>query len=291
MSVSKDLTWESNGVSEGLVNPLPSSNQVGAPGQMPQALAPQQPAEQEYRLPTLTQESAPQLSLAELLSQDTGIPVVPSSANIDYTDPFGLRQQTQPPQVPGQQQQQQTTIPQLTNLPGYQEFNSQFQAITGMSLQDTVAQLNTLASTVPKMQDMYQQFQEFSTKGVPSLVNGVREEARLRFDWGENFDRNMQAVRAAFQQLPPQMQEALNNLEGARLIWSRISQQQQQLQQPLRTQQPRPMNSPSNSGAVRGQQGQQQKVPMSQLMGLTPEQFYSPQVQAYLEAGLVDTNA
>lgn len=284
----KEMVWETNGSSSGAVPPMPGGP-TGIPTAPPQAPTPFPTLPQQPPALPPAQPAAQPLSLVEQLSADTGIPVV-QPFQLDVTNPFGLQSASAP------QQQQQSPVPDstpaLTALPGYQEFNSQFQQITGMSLQDTVAQLRQLTQTLPQIQQMYSQFQDFSTKGVPSLVNGVRDEVRLRYEWGDKFDQNMAQVKQAFQQLPPQMQQALNSLEGARLIYSRIAQTQGQQTQPLNPQTPRPMYVQSGTGQPANTNGgQPQKVPMSALLALTPEQYNSPEVQAYIDAGLVDTNA
>lgn len=284
------IPWSTNGVAEGVVPALPPT------GAQQQQQAPQVPVVQMQPqptppgIPTLPQQpQEPQLSLAEVLSQETGVPLIPSFQSLDPANPFGAptSPQQQQPGVPPQQQQQQ--VPQLTNVPGYNEFNTQFKQMTGLELQDAVANMSQVQTLLPQLQQMYDQFQQFSTKGVPSLVQGLREEVNLRYEWGQDFDRNMTAVQQAYQQLPPQLQQALNNLQGARLIYSHIAQQQQQQSQP-RQGAPRSLQGVNNAGPTNNQQQQQQTVPMSQLMKLSREQFNSPEVGRLIDSGLVDLN-
>lgn len=284
----KETTWVSNGSAEGVVPPLPSpqGSSPAAPDSAPTLdISSLAPAPQPPALATTPQ---PPANLAEALSQQTGVPLIPSFANLDPSNPFGVKAapETPAPPLAGAAQ-----VPNLAAIPGYEEFNRQFQALTGQPLQDAVTQINQMAAMLPQLQQMYTQFQDFSSKGVPALVQGVREEVRLRYEWGQDFDKNMAQVQQAFNTLPPQLQNALNSLEGARLIYSHISQQQQQQTQPLQSQAPRPMQGMYGAQTVQQSQQGQQKVPMSELLKLTPEQFNSPQVQSAIDQGLVDLNS
>lgn len=97
-----------------------------------------------------------------------------------------------------------------------------------------------------------------------SFVRQFRQEQQLnslRQEWGEGFESQFQAVRQRWEKLPQDMQMALDNIEGAKLIAAQIAMENQKAGQS-------PMFDRSKGSSVRAQQSQY-KFTKSELEGLS----------------------
>lgn len=147
---------------------------------------------------------------------------------------LGIQQQ-QPPTEP--QQQQQDDFSQKLGTEEGQKLVADFKKITGVDLQEAFGVVQNTAKLTQELDAWRQQV----------LVE--RQAQQLRQEWGTDYDVIMPKVAEAFKKLPPQMQQALDNPDGARLLAAQI----RQMERGALTNRTNPTYVPS--GNVRGLSG------------------------------------
>lgn len=118
------------------------------------------------------------------------------------------QQQQQPDQPPAPQQQ--PPLPELDDEG--KAFWNQFQRYTGFD-RESFTQAAQMLGQLPTLQQFVSQQQQ------QQAVSTLKQE------WGNNFDSLMPEVTERFKALPPQMQQALDNVDGARLLAAQIMQE------------------------------------------------------------------
>lgn len=74
-------------------------------------------------------------------------------------------------------------------------------------------------------QEAAQRFQELQQFRQQQLIQ--QQQAELQREWGDAYQERLEAVKEYFNnRLTPEQQQALDNADGARLIWARIQQEQ-----------------------------------------------------------------
>ena len=163
---------------------------------------------------------------------------------------------------------------QLPDTPEAKKFASDFQQYLGFSVEE-------LRAGIQEMQQMRTHFAQ-----VQSNAAIQRQERELSESWGISGDAlkdRLDLVRERFAKLPPEMQSRLDNPEGAKMIWARLQQEEQQSGIPVF--QKSTGLGMSNAG------GKKPQFTRSQIQRLTPQQYerYAPQIlQAYQQGLVVD---
>jgi len=100
----------------------------------------------------------------------------------------------------------------LKAKPEFEAFNNQLKEYFGITGDDLKAGI----------EEMQQYRQTLAEQKVQQQVNELKQA------WGENYDQALAAVNERFLKLPANMQEALNNSQGAQLLYAQIQLEQQQ---------------------------------------------------------------
>lgn len=175
------------------------------------------------------------MSEAQIVSNDSG---VLNTSSAELLSLGGYEEAPQAPQAPTQEvvpqqapqvehpqvQPPPQTVPEVTqqqpplDAAGQEWWNS-FQQYTGVTQEQFTQGIQQLQQ-LPQIQQFVAQQQRESQLGT------------LRQEWGSEFDAVMPVVAERFKALPPQLQVALDNLEGARLLYAQIKQERGGNQQP-----------------------------------------------------------
>lgn len=162
----------------------------------------------------------------------------------------------------------------LPDTPEAKKFAADFQQYLGFSVDELRAGI----------QEMQQMRQHFSQVEINARVQ--RQQQELSEAWGisgDDLNDRLDIVRERFSKLPPEMQSRLDNPEGAKLIWARLQQEEQQTGIPV-FQRSTGLGM-SNAGKPKPQ------FTRSQIQRLSPQQYerYAPQIlQAYQQGLVVD---
>jgi len=123
---------------------------------------------------------------------------------------LGLQNQTPETQTPEQEDEY---LQKLETEEG-RRLAADFKNVIGIDLQEAFGIIQDTARLTKNLDAWRQQIQ-------------IEQQAQqLKQEWGQDFDVIMPKVTAAFQKLPPQMQKALDNPDGARLLAAQIRQQE-----------------------------------------------------------------
>lgn len=112
------------------------------------------------------------------------------------------------------QQAQQEYLKKFNTQEG-QRFRKEFKEYLGVDPLEAFQQINVTNQVVQELAAWRAQTQNEKAIG------------ELQAEWGEDFEGTWAEVRDRFTKLPPQMQKALDNLDGARLIAAQIRQESQ----------------------------------------------------------------
>jgi hypothetical protein len=138
----------------------------------------------------------------------------------------------------GQQQQQQN--PNNVTQPEQQLQLTPEQMAQMMQQQPQQIDFSKLDDNGKAWWNQFQQYTGFSPEQVMSLPQQIQQlqsfvhaqqreqqAQTLRAEWGNDFDTVMPQIAERFRSLPPQMQAALDNIDGARLLYSQIMSERQ----------------------------------------------------------------
>ena len=162
----------------------------------------------------------------------------------------------------------------LPDTPEAKKFATDFQQYLGFSVDE-------LRAGIQEMQQMRTHFAQVQTQAAIQ-----RQEKELSEAWGISGDAlndRLSIVRERFSKLPPEMQSRLDNPEGAKMIWARLQQEEQQSGIPV---------FQRSTGLGMSNAGQKKpQFTRSQIQSLTAQQYerYAPQIlQAYQQGLVVD---
>jgi hypothetical protein len=119
----------------------------------------------------------------------------------------------QPPQAPPPPQPEDDMIKRFNSAEG-QRMRDEFKKVMGI---DPLEAFQAVQNTQTQLQQIEAWRQQVAVE---------RQMDALKQEWGQDFDTTFVEVRQRFQQLPPQMQAALDNLDGARLLAAQIRAEQ-----------------------------------------------------------------
>jgi hypothetical protein len=135
---------------------------------------------------------------------------------------------------------------------GYDQFALDFKKHIGVDLEGAKAMLAEL--------------QAFR---VETLIE--KQQSVLKGKWGDSYDDRFTQVKEYFQKLSPAKQQALDNPEGAELIWAKISSEQSKTQE---------SQTPTNTN--RATTGNKQVLQYSDILAMTPKEYKAKQKEIQL---------
>lgn len=147
---------------------------------------------------------------------------------------------------------------------GFEDFSKQFEQYLGFDLKSA--------------KSMIEELQGFRTQ-----YNVEQQKNNLRNEWGGEFDTRFQEVQQYFKTLPPAQQQALDNVDGAKLIWAKIAQQNQ-------TRKPNVPTFVSSRGSVPS--GTKDTINYSDIVAMSPKDYKanSAAIEAAFAEGRVNMN-
>lgn len=157
---------------------------------------------------------------------------------------------------------------------GYEDFAKQFKQYLGIDLEQ--AKL------------MVAELQGFR---VQTLVE--KQQAQLQSKWGEHYSERFEQVKEYYSKLSPEKQRALDNVEGAELIWAKIEQQNQRVQQSRTPQVPNFVSGRTTSAQSRTNSGNKAVLQYSDILNMSPSEYRARQaeIQAAFDEGRVNMDA
>lgn len=149
-------------------------------------------------------------------------------------------------------------LPELPDTEEAKAFAKQFQEYLGISVEEFKAAAQDYKKTIEYVEQVRaENYYNQSIQNLSSEWNVDKSEVESR----------LEKVRERFNKYPQDMQDRLDNPEGAKLIWAKIEQEQQKQQKPeVPTFQKSTPGSPKNAG----------KKPLftrEQLANMTPEEY------------------
>lgn len=116
-----------------------------------------------------------------------------------------------------------------------------------------------------------------------------KQQAELRKEWGDDYDENFKAVVERYNTLPENMKYALDNADGARLIWARIQMERGAGQQKRSNNQPPQFQR----GVGDSKRGQRYRFTQSEILAMVDRGEYdarSAEISQAYQNGQVDLN-
>jgi hypothetical protein len=127
---------------------------------------------------------------------------------VNFNDVPQPNQVVQPQQVP-EVQQQEDFVKKFNSAEG-QRMRNEFKQIMGI---DPVEAFQAVQNTQAQLKEI---------ENWRRQVANEKQIETLQNEWGSNFEETWSGVRERFQTLPDNMKQALDNLEGARLLAAQI---------------------------------------------------------------------
>ena len=189
-----DLTPDEN-------NKVSLQDQIAQSSQTSVAFSPRQ----LEQLKDLMGQPAPQETAPQQPSDPNGLPRI---------DELDLNQQSSLPNDPqSPEQPEQPTTFEIPDDDNAKRFKESFEKYLGFPLED----LKTYSEQFRQQQEKLQQIEavNYHNSSIQSLAS----------EWGVDFNQaegRLNEIKERFQQYNPDMQKRLDNLEGAKLIWSRL---------------------------------------------------------------------
>jgi hypothetical protein len=155
----------------------------------------------------------------------------------------------------------------IESVQNYSEFADSFKAVMGVDPKQAFTQYRDMVTTTQAMAE--------EVKNVYSQVSLLKQEMRLRQEWGSDYDTNLQRVRSYYAKLPRTMQAALSDDNGALLIWRSLNGESS-------------IKDRTAPGVVKGRRATstgQPKLKYSQILAMNDKQYNSPAVQQALATG------
>jgi hypothetical protein len=157
---------------------------------------------------------------------------------------------------------------------GYEEFANNFKKYLGIDLEQ--AKL------------MVAELQGFR---VQTLVE--KQQSQLKSKWGDDYDNRFNAVKEYYSKLPQDKQQALDNVEGAELIWAKIERDQQAQRQNRTPQVPNFVSGRTTSAQTRTSTGNKPVFQYSDIVNMSPSEYRARQqeIQSAFDEGRVNMDS
>ncbi len=223
---------------------------VNAPPPPPQ-IQQGEASETEQKLQQLAQDTQP--SAAEAPAQTEGTASTPPSTEAPVQQQqdlswLDLPRDEQPAAPP--------TVAPLPDTPEAQKFANQFEEYLGFKIED-------LRAGIQEMQQMRQHFNQ-----VQSQNRVQQQESALKQEWGidgNDFQDRLQVIRERFSKYSPEIQQRLDNVEGAKLIWAKLQQEEQEAGIPV-------FQKSTGLGRTNAG-GNRPQFTRSEILRMSPEQY------------------
>lgn len=156
------------------------------------------------------------------------------------------------------------TVPQEPEKPvGYEEFAKNFQKYLGIDLEQA--------------KQMVAELQGFR---VQTLVE--KQQSQLKSKWGDSYDERFNAVKDYYAKLPADKQRALDNVEGAELIWAKIERDQTAARNSRTPQVPNFVSGRTTSAQARTVTGNKSVMQYSDIVNMSPQEYRARQAEIQL---------
>lgn len=157
----------------------------------------------------------------------------------------------------------------------YEKFAKDFREYLGFDIDELKAGMQEL-----------QQLREYETQRVAQQQQQQELES-LRTEWGvdqSELDNRMNMILERFAKYPPEMQQRLDNLEGAKLIWAKLQQESEMSQQQV------PAFQKSSGKTASGQQAMFTK---SEIQSMSSSEYakHADKILKAYQLGLVNLDA
>lgn len=153
---------------------------------------------------------------------------------------------------------------------GYEQFASDFKKYIGVDLNGA--------------KQMLAELQAFRVQTIVEKQQGV-----LKSKWGDAYDERFAQVTEYFQKLSPAKQQALDNPEGAELIWAKISADTQKQESSKQPKVPNFVSGKTTTTTNRSATNSKQVLNYSDILAMSPKEYRSRQkeIQLAFEEGRV----
>lgn len=154
---------------------------------------------------------------------------------------------------------------------GYEQFAKDFERYLGIPLEGA--------------KQMMAELQGFR---VETLVE--KQQRQLKDKWGDSYDERFNAVADYFAKLPEAKQKALDNVEGAELIWAKLSMEQQAVKNSQTPQVPHFNTGKTANVHSRTSTGNKPVLQYSDIVRMSPSEYRARQaeIQAAFDDGRVN---
>lgn len=157
---------------------------------------------------------------------------------------------------------------------GFEEFSQNFKKYLGMDLKQAQA--------------MIAELQGFR---VQTLVE--KQQSQLKGKWGEAYDERFNQVKEYYAKLPVEKQRALDNVEGAELIWAKIERDANAARNSRTPQVPNYVSGRTTSSQQRVSTGNKSVLQYSDIVNMSPQEYRMRQqeIQSAFDEGRVNMNS
>lgn len=154
---------------------------------------------------------------------------------------------------------------------GYDQFAADFRKYMGVDLEGAKSMLAEL--------------QAFR---VETLVE--KQQSVLRKSWGDAYDERFTQVAEYFSKLSPEKQKALDNPEGAELIWAKLSQEQTKKANSQQPNVPNFVSGRTTTATNRATTGNKPVMQYSEILAMSPSEYRKNQkmIQLAFDEGRVN---
>jgi hypothetical protein len=143
---------------------------------------------------------------------------------------------------------------------GYEQFSKDFEKYLGINLEGAKALLA-----------------ELQTFRVETLVE--KQQAQLKSKWGGDYEARFESVKEYFAKLPPAKQQALDNVEGAELIWAKIERDQASARANSTPNVPNYVSGRTATTTQRISTGNKAVLNYSDIVNMSPSEYRARQVE------------
>lgn len=167
---------------------------------------------------------------------------------------------------------QETQAPPKPATPEFEKFSSDFEQVLGFPLEE-------LRAGMSELQQFRQQVAQTETRNAIQ-----QQESALQQEWGvsgDDFADRMEVIRQRFKSYSPEIQQRLDNVEGARLIWAKLQQEESETGIPV---------FQRSTGTGRTNVGKNKpQFTRSEIQRMSPDVYerYSAQIYSAYQQGLI----